>query len=511
MAKIFINYRRKDSAPYAGRLYDRLVNHFGRDHVFIDIDQIELGKEFDKVIREKLAAVQAAVVLIGTHWLDIDNANQQRRLDDPGDWVRLEIDELLKRDIHVIPVLVGGAAMPQSTQLPECLASLTRRNALEISDHRFHTDADKLIKALEKIMDVPASRQPELPKIPDKSEKPSFWSLVIVGVLGIILMVAGPYFVRMLKPTPIQPELEDPVIEPIVATPTTETKSISSNKQSQQATSAPITQPVTESPNVAVIEPEMVNIPAGRFWMGSYYGNSEQPVREVSISRPFAVSRYEITVSEFRQFVQNKTHVTSAERNGRGCHVYNFKKIERAYQTESNWRNPRFPQADNQPVVCVSWNDAQAYAQWLSEQTGKNYRLPTEAEWEYAARADMQTNYWWGDDIGKNNAVCWDCGSRWDGKQTAPVGSFRSNAFGLNDTAGNIWEWTQDCWHDYYSNAPIDGHFAWLEKDSGDCDRRVVRGGGWINNAQLLHSAYRTKYLADDAFNIVGFRIVRDR
>ncbi|MBK7493360.1 MAG: toll/interleukin-1 receptor domain-containing protein [Nitrosomonas sp.] len=112
MAKIFINYRRKDSAPYAGRLYDRLASHFGHDHVFMDIDQIEPGEVFDQVIQDKLKAVQAAVVLIGPRWLDIAEANGQRRLDDPDDWVRLEIAALLERGIRVIPVLVGGATLP---------------------------------------------------------------------------------------------------------------------------------------------------------------------------------------------------------------------------------------------------------------------------------------------------------------------------------------------------------------------------------------------------------------
>lgn len=197
MAKIFINYRRKDSAPYAGRLYDRLAGHFGHDHVFMDIDQIEPGEVFDQVIEDKLAAVQAAVVLIGEHWLDIADANGQRRLDDPDDWVRLEIAAVLERGIRVIPVLVGGAAMPKSTQLPECLVPLTRRQAIEITDHRFHADTDKLIKALEKIVGAPPPKPPELPKEPVEPEKPGFPKFVVIaGVVGIIL-AGGVYFLGM--------------------------------------------------------------------------------------------------------------------------------------------------------------------------------------------------------------------------------------------------------------------------------------------------------------------------
>ncbi len=146
MSQIFINYRRDDSAAYAGRLYDRLVDHFGRDHIFMDIDQIAPGEDFIDVIQDKLSAVQVAVVLIGKYWLDITDDTGQRRLDNPDDFVRLEIATLLERKIRVIPILVGGAVIPQSIQLPKCLALLTRRNAYEITDTRFHTDVDKLFK-----------------------------------------------------------------------------------------------------------------------------------------------------------------------------------------------------------------------------------------------------------------------------------------------------------------------------------------------------------------------------
>ncbi|MDV6342212.1 SUMF1/EgtB/PvdO family nonheme iron enzyme [Nitrosomonas sp. Is24] len=412
MAKIFINYRRKDSAPYAGRLYDRLAGHFGPDHVFMDIDQIEPGEVFDQVIQEKLKAVQAAVVLIGEHWLEIADADGQRRLDHPNDWVRLEIAAVLERNIRVIPVLVGGAAMPKSTQLPESLAPLARRQAYEISDHRFHSDVDKLIQILEKVL----------------SE----------------------------KPTPVLPNSFSSGIEQ-----STETR--------------------------LSFEPEMVRIPPGKFLMGSLETEGgrdvdEGPQHEVTIGYPFEIGKYAVTFDEYDAFA---------------------KATNRRLPDDQSWGRGK------RPVINVSFNDAQDYVRWLSQQTGKRYRLPSEAEWEYAARAGTQTRYWWGDDIGENNANCGECGSQWDGLQTAPAGSFKANAFGLHDTAGNVWEWVQDCWHDNYNGAPADGS-VWLKKDCGDCNRRVVRGGSWVNESQALRSTIRLGFKTDDMFNIFGFRISKD-
>ena len=164
--------------------------------------------------------------------------------------------------------------------------------------------------------------------------------------------------------------------------------------------------------------------------------------------------------------------------------------------------------AANRPVINVSFDDAQAYVRWLSQETGKQYRLPTEAEWEYVARAGSTTVYWWGDDVDENNAVCDGCGSQWDGKQTAPVGLFKPNPFGVHDTAGNVFEWVQDCWHENYNNAPVDGS-AWLKANGGKCDRRVVRGGSWNYDPRYLRSAGRVRSLTVSAGGGLGFRIAR--
>ena len=140
-----------------------------------------------------------------------------------------------------------------------------------------------------------------------------------------------------------------------------------------------------------------------------------------------------------------------------------------------------------------------------SKMTGKSYRLLSEAEWEYAARAGSTTAYFWGDEIGEGNANCYGCGRQWDNRETSPVGSFKPNAFGLYDMAGNVWQWVQDCYHDNYNGARTDGS-AWTV---GDCSRRVVRGGSWNNNPQSLRSANRFLDSTDIRNNDIGFRLGR--
>ena len=250
--------------------------------------------------------------------------------------------------------------------------------------------------------------------------------------------------------------------------------------------------------------PQMVYIPAGSFRMGDISGGGkdrEKPVHRVSV-KAFLMSTTEVTVGQFRTFVKASSYKTEAEQ-GDGCYVYENGSWDKL--SKANWRNPGFKQSANEPVVCVSWNDAQRYVDWLNKETGEQYRLPSEAEWEYAARAGSETKYSWGNSIGNNKANCDGCGSRWDDSKTAPVASFAANAFGLYDMHGNVWEWTQDCWNGSYKGAPSDGT-AWL---SGDCGRRVLRGGSWVSNPNNLLSAYRFRDVADSRSFNYGFRLAR--
>jgi formylglycine-generating enzyme required for sulfatase activity len=224
---------------------------------------------------------------------------------------------------------------------------------------------------------------------------------------------------------------------------------------------------------------EMVVVPEGEFNMGSGDSVNEKPEHRVVIANPFAIGRREITFTEWDACVR-----------AGGC------KYE---PSDRGWGR------DNRPVINVSWDDAKAFVAWLSQKTGKKYRLPTEAEWEYAARAGTTSPFWWGRMAGTDHANCEDCSSK-SLRQTAPTGTFRPNGFGLYDTSGNAAEWVEDCWNENYRGAPTDGS-AWT---TGQCGERVLRGGSFASKATFVRSASRFRYDEDVRYYANGFRVARD-
>ena len=226
--------------------------------------------------------------------------------------------------------------------------------------------------------------------------------------------------------------------------------------------------------------PELVRIPAGSFVMGSKDGHwSESPAHRVTIAEPFALGKYEVTVGQWQACVDAGACQSMPAMQGVSA---------------------------SSPVHNVSWNEVQDYLKWLSEVSGESYRLPTEAEWEYAARAGTKTRYWWGEGIGVSNANCEDCGGDWDRKTPAQVGGFAANPFGLHDMNGGVMEWVADCWSQDYEGAPGDGS----AQQSGDCGQRVLRGGSWRNDQTYATVSSRLSYDASVRYYTNGFRVARD-
>jgi formylglycine-generating enzyme required for sulfatase activity len=262
--------------------------------------------------------------------------------------------------------------------------------------------------------------------------------------------------------------------------------------------------------------PAMTVLPAGRFKQGATAeessGSFDKPLHWVEIGHAFALSTNAVTVDEFQAFVTD----TARDMQG-GCDTYDGAWTHVA---TANWKNPGFPQTGSHPVTCVSWNDAQAYAGWLSSKAGHPYRLPSASEWEYAARAGVETAAPWStaaadacananvaDQSAAQQYPGWSvfgCSDGW--VNTAPVGKFKANAFGLNDMLGNVFQWTQDCWKADYAHAPVDGS----ARSDGDCAERELRGGSWFTSPSYVRSSYRNHFAADYRTSTVGIRLVRE-
>lgn len=265
--------------------------------------------------------------------------------------------------------------------------------------------------------------------------------------------------------------------------------------------------------------PPMVAIPAGKFLMGSPKSepgrfDSEGPQHVVNV-KAFALGKYDITSKEFLAFL------TATGYQPKPCN----KTLNLGWQVVKSRPLRAYPPSEAEPpdwpAVCLDHKDALAYITWLNQQvkaahpTLANrdgpYRLPSEAEWEYAARAGTNTSRWWGDEVGHANANCNGCGSQWDNSVLAPATAFNPNSFGLTGMLGNAWQWTADCWHPDYVDAPSDGR-AW--ETGGDCSKHVIRGGSWNNVPIFIRSASRNGASDDgdeyDYSSLSGFRVARD-
>jgi formylglycine-generating enzyme required for sulfatase activity len=394
MSKILISYRREDSADVTGRIYDRLIQQFGREAVFMDVDSIPFGVDFRTYLDAQVAKCEVFLAVIGRDWIKKRGTKGKSRLEDPGDFVRIEVESALKRQILVIPVLVGGASIPPTERLPASIQDLSYRNGIPVRSGRdFHHDMNQLIESLKQ-------------KIHGLTEH---------------------------RTEPVSPSVEPLHIE------------------------APA---------------DMVEVPKGPFLYG------EKKLREV-IDHDYWIDTYPVTNEKYRAFIVANGYENQAYWSSEG---WKWKTKDNITVPE-DWNDTTWNKADH-PVVGISYYEAEAYAKWAGK------RLPTEREWEKAARGEDGREYPWGGEF--NGGKC-NGGSRTMSYTTTPVTRYPQGVspYGCYDMAGNVWEWCAD-WYD--------------EKK----DKRMVRGGSWGVDPGTLCASNRTEGSPGSRGIYIGFRLAQD-
>ncbi len=479
MAKIFLSYRREDSASVVGRISDRLRVPFGPDSVFFDVDSVPLGVDFPEYIESVLSHCDVFLAVIGPDWAG--QINTGRRIDNPEDWVRIEIEAALKQGLPVIPVLIDHTGMPSKADLPPSLVPLVRRNAVRVDQGLdFHVHVDRLIRGIELLF--------------QGAKVATVWSLLRSALLkrrwfylAALLLLALPGIILTLKligngeAKSLQaPQLEQRIRVPIPSTTTSDgPKNFTPPQPKRDLTNS--------------TEMRLVRINPGSFLMGSPdddkgAGNAEKPQHQVRITRPFLLGIHEVTQGQ--------------------------------YQAVMGENPSKFKGSDDLPVEQVSWLDAVLFCNKLSEQEkktpfyringtevtiagGNGYRLPTEAEWEYACRAGSTTLHPFGDDVSKLGDRAWFIDN--SESKTHPVGQKRPNAWGLYDMLGNIWEWCAD-WYDekYYASSPS---VAVDPPGPPKASFRVFRGGSWNGDARRCRPASRIRSAPESRYYSLGFRV----
>lgn len=452
---IFISYRRSDSQWAASRLYDTLTQIFPDERLFMDVDSINPGQDFVDVLEDQIGRCDIFLALIGPSWTDERNPDGGRRIDDARDFVRIEIATVLKRpETVVIPILLDGAQAPDESDLPDALKPLARRQFARLTHEGYRGEIERLIEAIRKTLEL----RPAAPAAPPRPPVLTPRRLGLAAVALVAAAAAG--FGAWRATLPPDPSGLDDL--------------------------------------AAFVEcdacPEMIVIPAGRFTMGAPESEPNRrpqdgPPHAVAVPR-FALARTEVTFAEW-----------DACRAGGGCVDHNPASADGV-------------RGDN-PAWHMSYEDAQAYIAWLNDQVpGDPYRLPTEAEWEYAARAGATTAYPWGDAPDRAYAnmgreVCCigaaEGADKWIGP--APVAQFPANAFGLFDMAGNLAEWTEDAYYDSHAGAPTDGSARTSDRPRA---RRVIKGGAFDDRPWQVRPAARTSNDVTWRLKTYGFRPARD-
>ncbi len=466
MRRVFLSYRRNDSQTVTSFIYQHLEDPaaFGPGSVFMDIDDIPDGVDFRDVIDEVVLRCEFFLHVIGPRWVT-------PRLMDANDWVRLEIEAALRRQIPVTPVLVDGATMPREDELPSSLHPLRFKNARTIRHGKhFRDDVLDMVKGLHRGQKWLADRAAA--------------SQVLV------------------PPAPVSPPRQQGALaEAVPASPPP----------------PPKPKPLAAGDRMEVPLPGGVSmpfsyIPKGTFLMGSPASEkdrgSDEQQHEVTLTKGFWMGIHPVTVGQFKRFIaENPKFKTEAETDGGG---YWYKNGSWTKDPGCTWRTPGFVQTDDHPVVVISNNDALKFAEWASAVSKRAVRLPTEAEWEYAARGGTTTPYYFGGVLNGTQANCDGnnpYGTATTGpylQRTTPVGDYATafpHPWGLCDVAGNVWEWCAD-WYGSYPNDAVEDPVGSM---SGSL--RVFRGGSWCDFAGSCRAAFRLGYAPGSRSSNLGFRL----
>jgi formylglycine-generating enzyme required for sulfatase activity len=603
MNKILISYRREDSADVTGRIYDRLIQAFDRESVFKDVDSIPLGVDFRTYLDAQVAKCHVFLAVIGRDWMKTKGVKSKSGLEDPKDFVRIEIESALKREIPLIPVLVGGASIPAADRLPPSMQELAYRNGIAIrTDPDFHRDMDRLIdylkkqirlsqdhraeqdaavqnagKEVEKSQSVspqveppstkgpspqilPAGTQPpeerteavrttnaslaaeqdravglsarviegstesdmvtgkesdstdvegkQVPSVMQVTEHEIPWRQVQLGslILVLVLIIAigvyqlwpGPTHLNQQQQVPIaqrvlgsekaqeKPEQGEEKLTPDEITPkggaAITQEAVGSQKireKSERRTQKPAAREITGKDGAP-----MVLITAGEFGMGSTdgEGDKEEHPRHKVFLDAYYIDKFELTVSRYAEFMRS---------TGRRAPLY--------------WDQVKLGKHDRLSVVGVDWHDADAYCRWAGK------RLPTEAEWEKAARGTDGLIYPWGNDAPTSTVANFNkrfTTEKLYDQKLAPVESYEAgkSPYGLHHLAGNVWEWTSD-WYDesYYAKSPERN-----PKGPSSGQDRVLRGGSWLTPPDFVRSPRRNGDLPTRRTGDIGFRCAGD-
>lgn len=509
---IYISYGRLDADAVTRAIAERLEAEFGGARIYMDAGAVQKGEDWTEALNRRLLRSSLMLVLIHPGWLQARMIAARDSLDDDGDFARLEIEAALKLGLRVIPVLLNGATFHRLEGLPLYLRPLARRQSLTLADGRFDRDIEYLVYALRQALAELKSPLPEgtyhvlasglgggpsialhwhpalttslthtrrrvaqvlhplggevLPAV--TAWRAAFWLLLAALLLwGVV----WPYLWPALMPAPT---------------------AVAAAEAPLPAATGPVLPVGTRFRDCRDVTcPWLRVLPAGTFMMGSPddepgRDKDEGPQHQVTVAKPFAVMETEVTVGQFSPFVRETGYQVSA-----GCGV-------------------GFEQTNEDPVVCVSWHDARAYARWMTRRTKQPYRLLSEAEWEYAARAGTTTPFAFGDRIDTSQAnfdgnFTYKRSTQGEYRQkTLPVGSLAKNAWGLYDMHGNVWEWVQDCSNTYTAAARTADAIERM-----NCGSRLLRGGGWIYNPGDTRSANRNGDAPGDRNDVTGFRLAR--